>query len=271
MTLRRAYESTDYKYHLEMPSEVRIPPEVAELLHYYVYALRDPRDRRVFYVGKGIGDRINAHVREAGKDLESERAKLRTINDIEAAGLEVELLFLRTGIEEGDRAFAVEQAVIDAFDADDHPLTNLVRGHNSGAQGLATLPVVMARYIAAPCPSIAEPVIMLKIQNGWRPDMSEREVYEKTRGYWKIGPGARNGARYCLGIAYGVVRGAYRIDPDSWALSEKPSDVGKNRWGFTGESASELHNVVGTHVRDVFPNQVMYRSFMAGYVSAPVG
>ena len=106
-----------------MAAEIRIPHEVAEKIRYYVYALRDPRDGRVFYVGKGRGGRINAHLREAGKDKggrinshlreagkdqESERQKLRRINEIESSGHEIELLFLRTEIEDEDRAFMVE-------------------------------------------------------------------------------------------------------------------------------------------------------------------
>ena len=91
-----------------MAAEIRIPHEVADKIRYYVYALRDPRDGRVFYVGKGIGGRINSHLREAGKDQESERQKLRRINEIESSGHEVELLFLRTEIEDEDRAFMVE-------------------------------------------------------------------------------------------------------------------------------------------------------------------
>jgi hypothetical protein len=246
-----------------MAFEVRIPPEVASRLHYYVYALRDPRDKKVFYVGKGKGDRINAHAREASKDPESERAKLNTINSIEQSGLSVEMLFLRTGIEDEEQAFAVEQAVIDAFHADRHPLTNLVRGHHSSAQGLATLAVVVALHAAKPCPSIPLPVIMVKIQNGWRTDMGETELYEKTRGHWKIAEKVRDESRYCLGVAYGVVQGAYRID--SWFPSIEPWDEGKNRWGFVGRPAEELSHVVGTQVRDVFPNQVMYRQFLGGY------
>ena len=123
-----------------LTDSLRIPGEVAVVLRYYVYALRDPRNGRVFYIGKGIGDRINAHTRDAGKDPESERAKLRTILDIEATGHPVELLFLRTDIEDETTAFIVEQAVIDAFHADGQPLTNLVRGHGSGARELAALP-----------------------------------------------------------------------------------------------------------------------------------
>ncbi|WP_157674329.1 LEM-3-like GIY-YIG domain-containing protein [Agrococcus carbonis] len=249
-----------------MTADVRIPSEVAAVLRYYVYTLRDPRDGQVFYVGKGIGDRINAHVREAGADPQSERAKLRRIREIEANGQAVDLLFLRTGIDDEHTAYIVEQAVIDAFRADHHPLTNLVRGHHSGRHGLAALPAVIARHRAQACPPIDGPVIMLKIQNGWRPDMSEQETYDKTRGHWKIAGWVRERAQYALGIAYGVVRGAYRID--SWFPSEMPWDQGKDRWGFEGTRAPELAHVVGTHVRDAFPNQVMYRRFMDGYAGS---
>ena len=245
-----------------MPSSVQIPYEVAERLRYYVYALRDPRDGRVFYVGKGKGARINSHVIEAGKDRESERAKLRTINDIEVGGRDVDLLFLRTELSETE-ALAVEQAVIDAFRADGHALTNLVKGHESGRLGLASLPAVVARYGAAPCPAIGHPVIMVKIQRGWRADMNAKQVYDTTRGHWKIGADVRKRAQYCLGIAYGVVRGAYSIN--DWFESQMPWDAGQNRWGFNGAEDSELQPLLGTHVRDVFPNQVMYRKFLDGY------
>ena len=253
-----------------MTEDLRIPNEVAAVLNHYVYALRDPRDGRVFYVGKGFQSRIHAHTIEAGKDLASERKKLRVINEIHSAGLSVDLLFLRYGIEDDETAFTVEQAVIDAFAADGHPLTNLVRGHNSGTHGLAALPAVVARYRAEPCPAIPYPVVMFKIQNGWRPDMNDAQVYDQTRGHWRIAPWVRDRAQYALGIAYGVVRGAYRIDPGSWFPSEQPHDQGQSRWGFTGVPSPELQHVVGTHLRDVFPNQVMYRRFLDGYDGVPI-
>lgn len=249
-----------------LTDSLRIPGEVAVVLRYYVYALRDPRNGRVFYIGKGIGDRINAHTRDAGKDPESERAKLRTILDIEATGHPVELLFLRTDIEDETTAFIVEQAVIDAFHADGQPLTNLVRGHDSGARGLAALPAIIARHRADPCPPINQPLIMVKIQKGWRPDSNPDQIYDQTRGHWKISGWVRDRAHYCLGVALGIVRGAYRID--TCLPSEVPTDQGQNRWGFTGHGAPELAHVIGTQVRDVFGGRVMYRRYLKGYPGA---
>lgn len=246
---------------------IRIPAEVAEQLKYYVYALRDPRTRELFYIGKGIGSRINAHAIEAQNNPTSERAKVRRIIEIEAEGLEVEFLFLRTGIDDENAAFMVEQAVIDALLAQGQELTNLVRGHYSSTKGLASLAELVARYEAKPCPSINAPVIMLKIQRDWHPGMTRSEIYEKTRGHWRIAEWTRERmiGGYALGIARDIVYGVYRIE--SWFPSEQPWDIGRNRWGFVGSEAEELQHIVGTEVRAAFPNQVMYRRFLDGYVA----
>ncbi|MFV0533905.1 MAG: LEM-3-like GIY-YIG domain-containing protein [Cumulibacter sp.] len=243
--------------------DVRIPIEVAAQLRYYVYALRDPRNRRVFYIGKGKGSRINAHAIDASKDRASERDKLRIITEIEADGRAVDLLFLRTGIDDEQTAFIVEQAVIDAFYASNQALTNRARGHDSHTHGLASLATAVAKHRAEPCPRIDLPIIMVKIQKNWRPDSNEQEIFEHTRGYWKIAANVRDQARYCLGVAHGIVRGAYRID--SWFPSPQARDQGNNRWGFDGASAPELAHVVGTHTRDLFNGQAPYRKFLDGY------
>ena len=47
-------------------------PEVIEKLNYYVYRLIDPRNGQTFYIGKGKGNRVFAHVNEALKDYDGE-------------------------------------------------------------------------------------------------------------------------------------------------------------------------------------------------------
>ena len=128
---------------------------------------------------------------------------------------------------------------------------------------LAALATIVARHRADPCPPIDLPIIVVKIQKGWRPDSNEREIYDQTHGHWKIAQWVRARAQYCLGVAYGVVRGAYRID--SWFPSPIPTDQGQNRWGFNGVAAPELAHVVGTQVRDVFGGRAMYPRYLDGY------
>lgn len=56
------------------------PPEVADKLKTYVYRLIDPRNGETFYVGKGKGDRVFAHIR-AAIDKEDPSDKLKRIHD----------------------------------------------------------------------------------------------------------------------------------------------------------------------------------------------
>ena len=47
-------------------------PEVIEQLQYYVYRLIDPRTGNTFYVGKGKGNRLYAHINDALKNFVGE-------------------------------------------------------------------------------------------------------------------------------------------------------------------------------------------------------
>jgi len=247
-------------------SDHRIPPEAATILGRYVYALRDPRDGQIFYVGKGVGERVYAHQREADDSSETQSAKLSRISAIRTSGAEVEHLFLRTRISDDDQAFMVEQAAIDALAATGIPLTNLVKGHHSGANGLASVPAAVALLSSPPAPPIDAPLVIFKINRGWRPDSSPQEIYNATRGHWKIGADGRERAHYALGVAHGVIRGAYRID--SWFKSELPGDV--DRWGFDGLPAPELTHIMGTNVRrlQLDGSQNPYRKYLSGFPGA---
>ena len=44
---------------------MELKQSVKEALGYYVYALVDPRDRKIFYIGKGKGNRIFQHAEAA--------------------------------------------------------------------------------------------------------------------------------------------------------------------------------------------------------------
>lgn len=63
----------------------KFSPEVEAKLQYYVYALVDPRTDQIFYVGKGVGNRVFQHIAEAeNKNACSTSEKLDQIRAIHA-------------------------------------------------------------------------------------------------------------------------------------------------------------------------------------------
>ena len=252
-------------------SPKKIPFDTQLALGYYVYALRDPRNGEVFYVGKGKGERILKHVTESGKNPTSEKTKLKRIKDIESEGLEVEHLFLRSGLKTEDIAFAVEQAVIDVFLANRatsngvSKLTNLVAGHEHHELGLASLETVLGRHGKAKTPSIKQPILVLKLNRLWEPDMNPKELLKVSQGVWKVGKEIREKAQIALVISHGIIRGVYEIDPDSWEPAASSKDKGK--WVFTGRILSDpkFTSLIGTDMGQQVRNQVSFQKFLDGF------
>ena len=91
---------------------------------------------------------------------------------------------------------------------------------------------------------ITENVIAIKINQAYRENMTELELYEITRGYWKIDAKRAEKADYAFCIYKGIIKEVYKIKewlpagtiprstlPDA----ETPAD----RYEFVGEVAEE--------------------------------
>ena len=92
-------------------------------LGYYVYALVDPRDESIFYVGKASSNnRAFDHLRAKGEEEKHQR-----IQGIRDAKLEPTVEVLRYGLDSVQASFEGEAAVIDALGLEN--LTNKVLGH----------------------------------------------------------------------------------------------------------------------------------------------
>jgi hypothetical protein len=83
---------------------------------------------------------------------------------------------------------------------------------------------------------LPEGTVVFKIARTWRPDLSEEELYEATRGNWRVAEQRRQrGLRMAIGYAKGAIRSAYEID--AW----EPSEPEPGRVRFIGRpTADEL-------------------------------
>ncbi len=188
--------------HLE--SEIaRLPPGVAEHLGHYVYLYIDPVTGRPFYVGKGKGARVLAHMNVTGESRKAQR-----IAELKSRKLVPRLEILAHGLPSEEVAFRIEAAVIDLLGLDD--LTNLVSGWKSLQFGRIPLNELIVYYGARPV-DITHPALLIRINRLYRHGMSGNALYDSTRGCWKLGS-RRETAKFALAVFHGVVREVYRIE-----------------------------------------------------------
>ncbi len=180
----------------------KIPPEVADRLGYYVYLYVDPRTGQPFYVGKGQGQRVLSHLSASG-----ESRKVRVIAELAELGQSPGLEILTHGLPSEETAFRIEAAVIDLMGMD--KLTNLVCGWRSVQLGRVSLRELITYYAAKPV-TISDPVLLIRITRLYRHGMPADELYEATRGVWKLGERKKR-AQYALAVFESVVREVYRI------------------------------------------------------------
>ncbi len=201
---------------------------VIENLKYYVYYLQDPRDENIFYIGKGVGNRVFAHM-ESAIDTLDDSDKLDTIRDIIKSGNKVRHFILRHGLTEED-AFEVEAALIDFVGMSN--LSNLQGGHYSSDFGIKTADEIIAMYKAETL-STTEPCMLININRLYDKKMTDLDLYEATRKSWVVGV-RREKVKYAIATYRGLTREIYKVY--DWY----PSILnGKNRWVFNGVVADE--------------------------------
>lgn len=213
-----------------------IPRDVVSRLGYYVYAYVNPIDDRIFYVGKGKGQRVLSHGK--GRNLVGDASKATALKQIRAAGKRPRLEILAHGLDRAETALQIEAAVIDALGLPH--LTNQVRGWRSAKYGRMPLDQLIALYRRRPI-KILEPSILIRINELYRPTMTSSELYDATRASWKIGP-KRTQAQYAFAVFEGIVREVYEIA--SWLRAGSTLNSAHNRdaqprdrWEFVGRLA----------------------------------
>ena len=99
---------------------------------YYTYALIDPRTEKPFYIGKGTGDRCNAHT--VPSKLKYKSMKNNTIKKLVKLGLSHSIIISDLMSEED--ALEVEMLLIEEYGRVDNK-TGILANHTDGGDGVS--------------------------------------------------------------------------------------------------------------------------------------
>ena len=189
---------------------------IQSLNGYYVYALIDPRTEKVFYIGKGIDNRVFSHEIESGKSENYEKMKLQTIRSIEDAGLNVKRVIVNWGLTEKE-AFVAEASLINLMNfTKDINLTNIVSGHSvHEALSVEDFDMLYGAEVLKE-EDIKDSILVIKINGLYKRGMSEEELYEATRGVWRISIKTikKQKVKYVFAVYNQLIVAVYK--PDEW-------------------------------------------------------
>lgn len=217
---------------------------VKDALNYYVYALVNPINHMIFYIGKGKGDRVFQHAEDALEE-NSQSLKLDTIRKITAQGKKVEYYILRHNLTEKE-AFLVESTIIDilTYSKFNHQnqLTNIVSGHHQWDEGIKSIDELNVLY---DCSRIIlsnkDKLLLVSLNQSFNQAKAKgvyrrNDIYESTRKYWPIGKNKAQEIDYVLGVYKGIVRCVIRVESYKWFSQAEDGTVFKNpRCCFYGQ------------------------------------
>lgn len=200
-------------------------PTVIEALKYYVYCLVDPRDNRIFYIGKGKGNRVFQHAKDSLNEND-QSLKLDIIRRILREGKQIGLYILRHNLTE-ETAFVVESVLIDLLTYTKfnktNQLANIAAGHHQWDEGIKSIDEINAIYN---CDKIdasgGELILLVSLNKSFDQAKANGvyrrvDIYEATRKYWKISQYKAPKIKYVLGVYKGVVRSVIEVASLKWS------------------------------------------------------
>lgn len=187
-------------------------PKTIKALGSYVYVYSDPDTGKPFYVGKGTGNRAFHHLNDS-----AESEKVRKIQEILRRGKQPVIEILAHGLDQ-QTALKIEAAAIDLIGIEN--LTNKQHGHGSSLYGKIEVSMLDTRYSHGVLnqADITDNVILIRINRLYRNGMSAFELYEATRGYWRVNLTQVNKVKYVLSVYDGMVIEVYRVQ--AWLPAE---------------------------------------------------
>ncbi len=229
-----------------------------EELKYYVYVLVYPKDNKIFYIGKGISNRVFSHINEAILNPK-ETDKLEIIRAIKMTNLNVSHFIVRHGLEENE-AILLESVLIDFLTFKDFKvvakISNIVSGHHSFNQGIKTVDECEILYNCEELKEedIQQNVLVININKTFDNKRKKKNsipiyvrpnIYEATRGWWVLDKNRAENSDYVLAEYKGVIRAI--VKPERWV--QDIENRGVKRWGFEGSK------ITSKEILDLYMNK----------------
>ncbi len=228
-----------------------------EKLGYYVYGLFDSGTPEwPFYIGKGCGNRVFSHARGepvVQSDDDPLSQNLQHISDIKNDGRTIIQKIIRFGLSE-DGAFKIEASLIDLVN---HIKPDTLKNQISGqgvAEGIYDA-IDLSTALCATELSAEIPLLVIKIERRWSElvakhgsgsGVPQNEIYDATKGDWKLNISRAKKAACVLAVARGIVRAVFV--PSGW------EDAGyDNRKKMISQiDNTKYHHLIGTSVAHMF-------------------
>ncbi len=176
---------------------------VIKELKYYVYIYSHPIANEIFYVGKGKGNRVFSHLEDYG-----DNKKNHIINELRKQNLDPKIEILVHGLEDEKTSLRVESSIIDLLGIQN--LSNKQSGYKSATFGRMSIEQVNSSYDKQKI-EIIEPSVLIRIKQAFRYSMTEIELYDYTRGHWRLNPERAKKAKYGFAIYEGIIQEIYEI------------------------------------------------------------
>lgn len=211
----------------------RFSQSTIENIGYYVYCLFDTRDGKIFYVGKGKGNRVFNHM-HCAIEGNGKSEKIATIKDIIKNGKEVGHFIVRYSLDEIS-ALEIESTIIDLLTYQKFfmfkKISNIVLGHHAWDRGIRTVDEIEEMYSLAPIynSKIKHKVMIININKSYKRGMSP---YDATRKSWRLNINRAKKVQYVISDYKGILRAIYK--PKQW-LQQKNN----KRWYFEGEEVTD--------------------------------
>ena len=90
-------------------------------------------------------------------------------------------------------------------------MINIPTGYKSAKIGRMSIEQILSIYDSQK-KDIEEKVILIRISKAFRYSLTSEELYEYTRGRWKLNPDRAKKAKYVFSVFEGIVQEIYKIE-----------------------------------------------------------